>query len=88
MALEMIMGDKQTGQTTNIEAGTMINNLVVQEAAPVPGQPGQPQAAPSPGATKPAYGKKIGRNERCPCKSGRKFKWCHGENGEMRYYGP
>lgn len=24
---------------------------------------------------------KVGRNERCPCNSGRKFKHCHGQNG-------
>ena len=29
-------------------------------------------------ATTEATGKKIGRNERCPCCSGRKYKHCHG----------
>ena len=38
--------------------------------------------------TSPAYGAKIGRNEPCPCESGRKFKQCHGANGETHYYGP
>ena len=23
-------------------------------------------------------GKKVGRNEKCPCGSGKKFKYCHG----------
>ncbi len=26
--------------------------------------------------------KKIGRNEKCPCKSGKKYKKCHGANGD------
>jgi hypothetical protein len=82
MALEMVLGDKQSKQTTNIEAEQVINNIVVQEAPPVPGQP---QDAPS---SNPAYGEKIGRNNPCPCESGVKFKMCHGANGETRYYGP
>lgn len=28
--------------------------------------------------SKPMTGRKIGRNERCPCGSGKKFKFCHG----------
>jgi SEC-C motif len=28
---------------------------------------------------------KIGRNDPCPCGSGKKFKQCHGKNGETRY---
>lgn len=24
------------------------------------------------------YEKKIGRNKECPCKSGKKYKYCHG----------
>ena len=30
--------------------------------------------------------KKIGRNDPCPCGSGRKFKQCHGKGGENFYY--
>lgn len=28
--------------------------------------------------SRPATGKKVGRNEPCPCGSGRKYKHCHG----------
>jgi uncharacterized protein YchJ len=28
---------------------------------------------------------KVGRNDPCPCGSGKKFKQCHGKNGETRY---
>ena len=28
----------------------------------------------------PAFGRKVGRNERCPCGSGRKYKRCCGAN--------
>jgi hypothetical protein len=82
MILEMILPDKQTGQTTNIEADTVINNIIVQEARPAPEQS---QVAPT---ANPAYGEKIGRNDPCPCESGKKFKRCHGSSGEKRYYGP
>lgn len=85
MALEMILGDKEAGHTTNIEEDMVINELVVQEAPLVPGQP---QASPAPSTTNPAYGEKIGRNKPCPCESSRKFKRCHGANEETRYYGP
>ena len=81
--LEMILSDKEAGHTTNIEGDVVINNLIVQKAPPVPGQH---QGAPAP-STNPAYGEKIGRNKPCPCASGRKFKQCHGANGDPRYYG-
>jgi preprotein translocase subunit SecA len=43
-----------------------------------PGQPGQATAAPPP---EPFVrdGRKVGRNEACPCGSGKKFKHCHGK---------
>jgi hypothetical protein len=90
MTLEMILGDKQTSQTTNIEADTVINNLVMQEAPAVPRQPGQPQSyysSPSE-PPNPAYDERVGRNKLCPCESGKKFKRCHGRSGEKRCYGP
>ncbi|HSG58151.1 MAG TPA: preprotein translocase subunit SecA [Woeseiaceae bacterium] len=50
------------------------------EAAPPPGQ----QAAGAPAAAPPPEpfvreGRKVGRNEPCPCGSGKKFKQCHGK---------
>lgn len=33
------------------------------------------------GVTKPAMGPKVGRNDPCPCGSGKKFKQCHGQLG-------
>jgi preprotein translocase subunit SecA len=49
-------------------------------AAPQPGQPaaGTPAAAAAP---EPFVreGRKVGRNEPCPCGSGKKFKQCHGK---------
>jgi len=46
---------------------------------PVPG--GGPQAPPEAKAGKPQpirVGEKIGRNDPCPCGSGKKYKQCHG----------
>ncbi|NIL94904.1 MAG: hypothetical protein GTO71_10815, partial [Woeseiaceae bacterium] len=58
-------------------------------AAPPQGQPltaqggGQaetaPQARPEPVMPFVREGRKVGRNEPCPCGSGKKFKQCHGK---------
>jgi preprotein translocase subunit SecA len=39
----------------------------------------QPQAAAEPVAPFVREGRKVGRNEPCPCGSGKKFKQCHGK---------
>jgi preprotein translocase subunit SecA len=54
-----------------------------------PGQGGRPagqgqrgaQPAPPPPETFKRDGRKVGRNEPCPCGSGKKFKQCHGKLG-------
>ena len=47
-------------------------------AQPAPG--GGPQAAPPPQVVPfKRDGRKVGRNEPCPCGSGKKFKQCHGK---------
>jgi len=42
-------------------------------------QQGQPQGAPQQRVQPVRVEKKVGRNEPCPCGSGRKFKQCHGK---------
>jgi preprotein translocase subunit SecA len=44
------------------------------------GQDGQKQPAVArPGKSQPVHvGEKVGRNEPCPCGSGKKYKKCHG----------
>ncbi len=42
------------------------------------GQPAQPAQAP-PQTPFVRDGRKVGRNEPCPCGSGKKFKQCHGK---------
>ena len=44
-----------------------------------PGQPGQPAAATPPPEPFVREGRKVGRNEACPCGSGKKYKHCHGK---------
>jgi len=44
-----------------------------------PEQQGQPQGAPQQRVQPVKVDKKVGRNEPCPCGSGRKFKQCHGK---------
>ena len=38
----------------------------------------QPQARPKRDAKNPSTWGKVGRNEPCPCGSGKKYKQCHG----------
>jgi len=63
------------------------------EAAPAPSMTGQAQAGQPPGGPGPSReapevtapatfvrdGDKVGRNEPCPCGSGKKYKQCHGK---------
>ncbi|MEE1097475.1 MAG: SEC-C metal-binding domain-containing protein, partial [Bacteroidales bacterium] len=48
-----------------------------QEAAPRPNSP-TPQPKPQPVHVE----KKVGRNDPCPCGSGKKYKHCHGKMSE------
>jgi preprotein translocase subunit SecA len=56
--------------------------LAAQAPAPPPApsavERGAPAAAPEPAAPFVRGERKVGRNEPCPCGSGRKFKHCHG----------
>jgi preprotein translocase subunit SecA len=52
----------------------------VRAAPPAPSY-GGPRAAPPPHAPFVRAGRKVGRNEPCPCGSGKKFKQCHGKLG-------
>ena len=45
----------------------------------LPGQPAPPPQRPEPVAPFVREGRKVGRNEPCPCGSGKKFKQCHGK---------
>jgi preprotein translocase subunit SecA len=42
-------------------------------------QGGNPEAAPKPKSQPVRVENKVGRNEPCPCGSGKKFKQCHGK---------
>jgi preprotein translocase subunit SecA len=57
--------------------------LAQRPAAPAPAQNGgQQQALPTQPQSKPepvSVGEKIGRNDPCPCGSGKKYKQCHGK---------
>ena len=68
-----------------------VAHLIFRVSIVRPGVPGQVAAAPSspmtkivgkPGEKKPSLqpGQKVGRNEPCPCGSGKKYKKCHGAN--------
>ncbi|GGK24052.1 protein translocase subunit SecA [Caldalkalibacillus thermarum] len=67
--------------TPNVERQAVAQGESVR---PTPVQPGARPAAQAPGGEKPKpqpvrVGKKIGRNELCPCGSGKKYKRCCGQ---------
>lgn len=82
----VLLAYERSEQTKDVKPDQIINNIVVQQAAPVPGQP--QVTPPAAGPTRSAHGERIGRNEPCPCGSGQKFKRCHGKDGQKRYQGP
>ncbi len=67
-------------------AHTIFHVAIVQEkprqpAKPVPASPMakvMPPTSPRPNPTVSAGSKKVGRNDPCPCGSGKKYKHCHG----------
>ncbi|MGK7297044.1 MAG: preprotein translocase subunit SecA [Candidatus Wenzhouxiangella sp. M2_3B_020] len=65
------------------EAAAMGNEAAAQggRAQAQPGQPGQPGQAGQGAQPQPFVreGRKVGRNEPCPCGSGKKYKQCHGK---------
>ncbi len=50
---------------------------IIPEFAPSIRTPGQPRVS----ASGAPGGSKVGRNDRCPCGSGKKYKHCHGRKG-------
>jgi preprotein translocase subunit SecA len=73
-------------QFTHAEAGSAIAAPATEPLADAPSTPtgaGRPAFERAPGPAAPAApfvrgDRKVGRNEACPCGSGRKFKHCHG----------
>ncbi|TXS96322.1 preprotein translocase subunit SecA [Parahaliea maris] len=57
-------------------ATAMAAEAAAQQAAAAPGEPGEAPATPQ---TVTREQPKVGRNEPCPCGSGKKFKQCHGK---------
>jgi preprotein translocase subunit SecA len=62
-----------------------VQKLQAQHAeASALGSADEPSPEPQPAATTTPFirdGRKVGRNEPCPCGSGRKYKQCHGKLG-------
>jgi preprotein translocase subunit SecA len=51
--------------------GGFVGGSPVRSATPAPGGGGEPPVV--------RDGRKVGRNEPCPCGSGKKYKHCHGQ---------
>jgi preprotein translocase subunit SecA len=73
-------------QAQHAEAQSMIGSAQPQEAPPEAAAAAQPRLGATPPAAAMPEGvapfvrsdRKVGRNEPCPCGSGKKFKHCHG----------
>ena len=62
------------GVAQHIDASTGEDEMAQQAAT----APARPQAKPKRDAQNPSTWGKVGRNEPCPCGSGKKYKQCHG----------
>ncbi|MBM3411661.1 MAG: preprotein translocase subunit SecA, partial [Bacteroidetes bacterium] len=81
-ALVTSSGSNQTTTATKADYGGVTNSTAGRSSRLSPqgfGGEGQPSAST---ATPVRVGPKIGRNNPCPCGSGRKFKSCHGKDAE------
>jgi preprotein translocase subunit SecA len=67
-------------QFQHAEAQSAIANAPAAAAA-IPGQPPMPGPAANPVTPFVRTDRKVGRNEPCPCGSGKKYKRCHGNLG-------
>lgn len=83
MVVQMVIQAKANNEIPDINEQTVINNITVQT-------PGQPPVVKSTTTIRNTsdQGRKVGRNELCPCGSGKKFKRCHGASGQNRYVEP
>jgi len=63
------------GEAHHIDASTGEDEMAALNGG---GQPARAPARPKRDPSDPASWGKVGRNERCPCGSGRKYKQCHG----------
>ena len=85
----LFKGDLPNAENTNVreaserkERVTASRPELAQRAAPVQQNGGQQQSLPTQPQAKPEpvrVGEKIGRNDPCPCGSGKKYKTCHGK---------
>ena len=64
--ITLLVSQSSSEEPQNIEINNVINNIYQQLPA-------------VPDSKQPAQSKKIGRNEPCPCGSGKKYKHCHGK---------
>ncbi len=89
MVIQMASQAKQTDGPVHIEADQVINNITVQTPAPpTPPPTTTTNRGINPSSEQYGTGRRVGRNDPCPCGSGLKYKRCHGARGQTRYAGP
>ena len=61
------------------QAQQMQERMQKQMLASGGGAPGESPLSAGGGSMRPVTGEKVGRNDQCPCGSGKKYKHCHGQ---------
>lgn len=90
MVVQTISQAKQAEGPMQIKADQIINNITVETPAPTSQLriTTVPRGAPNDYSGQVRASRKVVRNEPCPCGSGKKFKKCHGADGQTRYEVP
>jgi tetratricopeptide (TPR) repeat protein len=71
---QILMGESAEEALADLHQG-----IIPPSEPPLPTAPAAPK--PSKGASSDTSQRKVGRNEPCPCGSGKKYKHCHGRKG-------
>ena len=72
-------GSNPLGESAEEALADLRQGIIPPSEPPLSAVPAAPK--PSPGASSDTAQRKVGRNEPCPCGSGKKYKHCHGRKG-------
>ncbi len=89
MIIGMILDAKNDGRTVKVEeVNQVINNITVEASTPSALPAPVPSGSVNQSPEQVEAGRRVSRNQPCPCGSDLKFKKCHGAGGETRYVEP
>ena len=74
MTIRIRDADEVAQAEAALEQSNAVNNMTMTHGDETPAEPSETTAQPM-----QRFGDKIGRNDACPCGSGKKYKVCHGK---------